>query len=84
MTKVNSTILPAVNEIFITQSKPIEQTIIKWKRLYDYVHGHPHAKLWYHASDMCLYIGIDTDYVVGPKSRSRVAGYFYLSDHSSK
>ena len=26
---MNSTILPAVNEIVITQSKPIEQTIVK-------------------------------------------------------
>ena len=81
---MNHTILPSVNGSGITQSKLTEKINARCKRLYDYAHTHPHAKLRYHASDTCLYISTDAAYVVGPKSRSRVSGYFYLSDHSSK
>ena len=72
-----------MNEIGTTQSKPTELTVSKCKRLCDYVYTHPTPKLRYHASDMCLYIDTDAAYLVAPKSRSRVAGYFYLSDKSS-
>ena len=44
---------------------------------------HPHAKLRYKASQMCLHIDTDAAYLVAPNSKSRVAGYFYLSDNPS-
>ena len=48
--------------------------------LLDYLHTHPNAKIRYHASDMQLHIDSDAAYLVAPKEKSRVAGYFYLSN----
>ena len=47
----------------------------------DYLNTHPHAYLRYHASDMVLHVDSDAAYLVAPKSRSRIAGYYYMSDH---
>lgn len=47
----------------------------------DYLHTYPDAYLRYYASDMILHVNSDAAYLVVPKARSRVAGYFYLSDH---
>ena len=37
-------------------------------------------KLRYYASDMQLHVDSDAAYLVAPKAKSRVAGYFYLSN----
>ena len=63
------------------QSKPTEQTKAKAQQLMDYLHTHPDAYIRYHASDMFLYVDSDAAYLVAPKARSRIAGYFYMSDH---
>ena len=81
---VDPTIFPAVNELGITQAAPTQNTATKAKRLCDYLHTHSHATLRYHASDMCLHIDSDAAYLAAPQSKSRVAGFFYLSDHPSK
>ena len=47
----------------------------------DFVATHPNAYIRYYASDMVLHIDSDAAYLVAPKAKSRVAGYFYLSDH---
>ena len=49
----------------------------------DYVHTYPNAYIRYYASDMVLHIDSDAAYLVAPKARSRVAGYFHLSNHPS-
>ena len=78
---IDSTILPALNEIASMQSKPTEQTRTKTQQLMDYLNTHPDAYVRYHASDMVLHVDSDTAYLVAPKARSRVAGYYHLSDH---
>ena len=80
---VDPTILPTVNETGMSQAKPTENIAAKCNRLCDYVATHPHAKLRYRASQMCLHIDTDAAYLVAPNSKSRVAGYFYLSDNPS-
>ena len=60
---------------------PTEKTTEKAQQLMDYVHTNPNAYIRYYASGMILLIDSDTEYLVAPKSRSRVAGYFYLSDY---
>ena len=45
----------------------------------DYVHTYPDVYIIFHASDMILNIDSDASYIAAPKSRSRVADYFYLS-----
>ena len=42
----------------------------------DYAHIYPDAKIRYYASDMQLYIDLDTAYLVLPKARSRGAVCF--------
>ena len=53
----------------------------KAQQLMDYMHTHPNTYILYYASGMILLIDSDAAYLVAPKSRSRVAGYFYLSDY---
>ena len=50
----------------------------------NYVNTYPDAYIRYYASDIVLHIDSDAAYLVAPKARSRVAGYFHLSDHLSK
>ena len=50
----------------------------------DYAATHPNVYIRYHASDMVLHVDSDTACLVAPKARSRISGYFYLSDHPSK
>lgn len=46
----------------------------------DYMHTHPHATLRYYKSDMKLHIDSDAAYLVMPQAKSRVAGYFQLTN----
>ena len=62
---------------------PTEQTKNDATMLMDYLHTHLDAKSRYHKSDMQLYIDSDTIYLVAPKAKSRVSGYFYLSKKTS-
>ena len=81
---IDYTILPALNEIASEQANPTQQTKQKAQRLMDYVHTHPNSYIRYKASDMILHIDSDAAYLVAPKARSRVAGYFHLSDNPSQ
>ena len=81
---VDNTILPALNEISATQSKPTLLTNEKINMLLDYLSTYPDAKIRFFASDMVLHIDSDAAYLVAPKARSRIAGYFYCSDKYEK
>ena len=50
----------------------------------DYVATYPNTYVRYHASDMILTIDSDAAYLVVPKARSRVAGYFQMNNTPSK
>ena len=77
---IDSTILPALNEIASQQAKPTEYTMSKCKRLLDFVATFPAVYVRFYASDMLLKVDTDAAYLVMPKSRSRIAGYFYLGN----
>ena len=47
----------------------------------DYLNTYPDAYMRYYASGMVLYIDSDAAYLVAPKARIWIAGYFYLLDH---
>ena len=51
----------------------------KAQRLMDYVATYPNTYIRDYASDMILNIGSDAAYLVAPKARSRVTGYYHLS-----
>ena len=75
---LDNTILPALNEIASEQATPTERTKKKTQQLMDYVATYPDTYIRFHASDMILNIDSDAAYLVAPKARSRVAGYFQL------
>ena len=72
--------LVALNELSTQQSAPTQDTLSKCHRLLNYAATYPTATIRYHASDMILTVDTDAAYLVFPKARSRVAGYFYLSN----
>ena len=76
---LDSTMLPALNQISTQQSKPTHQTNDDAAMLLDFAATYPNAKVRYHASDMILHVDTDAAYLVMPNAKSRIAGYFYLS-----
>ena len=78
---IDCTILPALNSLSTQQSKPTEQTLRLCHRLLDYVATYPNPILCYRASDMVLSIHSDAAYLVAPKTRSRIAGFFSLGSN---
>ena len=81
---VDSTIHTAVNELSASQAAPTTKTKDATIMLMDYLSTHPQAKIRYKASDMQMYVDSDAAYLVAPKSKSRIGGYFYLSNQYNK
>ena len=54
--------------------------IAKSNMLMDYIATHPKATNRYYISGMRLFIESDAAYLVCPGDKSRVAGYFYMSN----
>ena len=50
----------------------------------DYLLTYPDAFIRYHVRDMILHVDSNAAYLVAPKARSQIAGYFHLSDHPNK
>ena len=73
------TIHPALNELSTQQSAPTEHTKQIVSKLLDYMYTYPEAIIRYHKSDMCLHVDSDAAFLVLPKARSRLSGYFHLS-----
>ena len=47
----------------------------------DYLHTYPNDYIRFYARDMILHVDRDAAHLVSPKARTRIAGYFHLSDH---
>ena len=77
---IDNTLLPALNDIAMTQAQPTQKTKEKCKRLLDYVASYPNVSLRYRASNMQLHIDSDAAYLVAPKAKSRIAGYYYFKN----
>ena len=78
---IDHTILPALNAIASAQAQPTQKTKLAAQQLMDYLATYPHAYVRYYASDMVLHVDSDAAYLVAPKARSRISGFFHLSDH---
>ena len=78
---IESPILPALNKISHCQASPTINTYNKCKMLLDYCATHPNGKICFHASQMILHVDTDAAYLVLPKTRSRIAGYYYLAQY---
>ena len=81
---IDSTLLPALNELASQQAQPTQQTLTKAPQIMDYVGTYPHTYIRYHASDMVLHVDSDAAYLVAPKAQSQVAGFYPLSSHPTK
>ena len=77
---IDNTILPALNKISFMQAKPTENTNKKIQMLLDYLHTYSDTKIRFYRSNMKIYVDSDAAYLVAPKAKSRIAGYFYCSD----
>ena len=77
---VDNTILPALNEISLHQASPTENTNEKNQMLLDYLNTFSDTKIRFYASDMQLFVDSDAAYLVAPKAKSRIAGFFYCSN----
>ena len=82
--EIDPCIKPALNEIASQQAAPTEITKKKATMLMDYLHTYPNATIRYHASDMVLVFETDAAYLVLPKARSRIAGWYVLTSDPSK
>ena len=80
---VDNTILTAINEILANQAKPTENTRQKIIMLLDYLNTYPDAKVRFYTLDMKLHIDSDAAYLVAPQAKSRIAGFFYCSNHTT-
>ena len=75
---IDSTMLTALNDISKSQANPTEKTLEQCQRLLDYANTYQNVKVRFYASDMILNVDTDAAYLVLPKARSRLAGYFYM------
>ena len=82
--EIDPCIKPALNEIASQQAAPTEITKKKAKMLMDYLYTYPNATIRYHASDMVLVFDTDAAYLVLPKARSRIAGWYVLTSDPDK
>jgi hypothetical protein len=77
---VDYSILPALNDISYQQSKPTQRTRRLCTQLLDFVLTQPEAIIRFYKSDMILYVHSDAAYLVLPRARSRIAGYYFFGN----
>ena len=75
--------LPAINQIGTQQALSTKNTLKQIQHLMDYANTYKNVHLRYHASDMQLHVDTDAAFLVLPKARSRIAGYFRLLHHKN-
>ena len=69
-----------MNDIGSQQSKLTQATNHDENILMTYLNTHPNAKLRYYKNEMQIHIDPDAAYLVAPKAKSRVVGYYYMSN----
>jgi hypothetical protein len=78
---LDSTMLTALNDIGTQQAFPTTKVKAKVQQLLDYANTYKNVFVRYYASDMQLHVDTDAAYLVLPKAKSRIAGYFRLLHH---
>ena len=77
---VDNTLLVALGTLASAQSNPTDATMAAVAQILNYCATHPDAVVRYKASGMALHIHSDASYLSASQARSRVGGYFFLSD----
>ena len=70
--------LVALNNIGSQQALSTKSLLPKLQQLMDYANIYQHVFVRYYASDMQLNVDTDAAFLVLPKARSCIAGYFWL------
>jgi hypothetical protein len=78
---LDSTLLVTLGMLAWAQSKGTEATMQAATQLLNYCATHPDATIRFHASGMVLHIHSDASYLSASGARSRLGGYFFLSDN---
>ena len=76
---IDNTMLVAISTLASVQSKGTKATLNAAIHLLNYCATHPHAKIRFKASDMILHVHSDASYLSVHGARSRVGGFFFLS-----
>jgi len=76
---VDSNLLTASGTIATQQAKGTQAAMEAIMQLLNYCATHPDATIWYHASNMVLWIHSNVSYLTAPKGCSCAAGYHFLS-----
>ena len=76
---VDPTLLVTVSSLARQQKDPTVNTMNAINHLLDYCATHPNAVTRFHASDMVLHVESDASYLSENDSKSRAAGYHYMS-----
>ena len=79
---VDPTMLMTINIIAAQQSQGTDETAQAINQLLNYSSTHPNVPIQFTASDMMLCCQSDASYLLVPKGRNRVAGYFYLGSET--
>jgi len=75
---IDCTMLPALNKISKSQANPTQVTLDEHKQLLDYANTYQNVSVRYRASAMIRNIETDAAYLVLPKAKRRLAGYYYM------
>ena len=73
---IEYSILPALNHISASQSRPATKITEKPQQLMDFLNTHDNAFLYFYASNMVLQVDSNASYLVCPKTRRRVKRYY--------
>ena len=72
--------IPTLNYISSKKSQPTQETINEYKQLMEYVATYPNYYIHFHANSTTLMMDKYAAYLVMPKARSCIAGYYYLGN----
>ena len=75
---LDSTVLPALKQIAVQQAQPTKLIMKKVQKLIDYANTYQSTYVKFYAINMQLLVDSDAAYLVLPKARSRITGYFRL------
>ena len=73
-------LMPAVNKVASLQSKPTVQVREAANRFMDYAATYPHVAIVYYKSEMIFGIHSDASFNSESEARSRIGGFFHLSN----
>ena len=79
---IDNTMLPALNSLSASHSKPTASTNQDIIQFLDYAATHPDAIVRYNDSNMVLHVHSDVFFLCEPNANSRIGGFYFLSNNS--